>query len=81
MKRPIKQSTVTRAGVGWLLVLGLGTFGSVQFSQAATNDLRHAVQVSDASKDAAIQVSASSAMLTNQVRQYSVTLDPKNLDA
>jgi methyl-accepting chemotaxis protein len=81
MKRPIKQSTVTRAGVVWLFILGAGTFGSVQFSQGATNDLKEAAAVADASKEAAIQVSASSAMLTDRVREYSVALDAADLDA
>jgi hypothetical protein len=40
MKRPIKQSTVTRVGVVWLFILGAGTFGSVQFSHGATNHLK-----------------------------------------
>jgi methyl-accepting chemotaxis protein len=52
----------------------------VTFSQGATQDLQDAVKVANASKDAALRVSASSAMLTDKVREYSVLLDPEDLE-
>ncbi len=77
----VKQSTIIRAGAVWLVLLAAGTVGSVQLSRGASDQVEEAVARADASKEAALQVSASSAMLTDRVREYSVALDPADLDA
>jgi methyl-accepting chemotaxis protein len=77
----MKQSTITRAAAGGVVLLTVATFGGVLFNRSANQEVEEAVADRLASNEAARQVSASSAGLTNAIRRYSIIMDPRDLDA
>jgi methyl-accepting chemotaxis protein len=80
MSRTIRQSTLTRVALAGAAVLTACTFGATLYNRSATQKTRAAVATREASLEAARQVQASSAGLTNDIRRYSVTLDQAELD-